>query len=49
MRWTVVNDKRIFFIHAKRPNKFTDPVFKDLTIYSTLLLCDLLLTGKANV
>ena len=43
MRWIVVNDKSNFsFIHVKFPFKFTDTIFKSLTIHLTLLLCDML-------
>ena len=43
MRWSVANDKSNFsFIHVKFPFKFTDTIFKNLTIHLTLLLCDIL-------
>ena len=50
MRWTVVNDNSNFsFIHAEFPIKLTDPVFKDLTIHPTLLLCDILPGQVCNI
>ena len=47
---TVVKDKsNISFIHAEFPNKFTEPVFKDLIIPLTLLLRDILARQIFNI